>query len=58
MGVVVARRPRAALAFGLELWTAAALLRLSGPTPWVVVAGAATVVAIRLLATRTLLSPR
>ena len=55
---LAARRPREALAFALELWVGAALLRLVGPTTWAVVAAVAAVAAVRLVASRTLLSPR
>ena len=58
LGVAVTRRLRESLLFALELWLAAGLLRLVGVTTWTVIAGVAAVAAVRLVASRTLLSPR
>ena len=57
-GFALTRQVREPLQFGLELWTGAGLLRLVGDVGWVAIAGAAAVVAVRMVAARTLLSPR
>jgi hypothetical protein len=47
--VVLQRRWRAAIPLALELWMAAALLRLGGEPNWTRIASAAAIVAVRKL---------
>jgi hypothetical protein len=58
LGAGLSRRYREPLGFALELWMGAGLLRLTGDEAWTAIAGAATVVAVRMVASRTLLSRR
>jgi len=47
--LVAGRDPLVALKVALEFWTAAGLLRLSGPADWEHLGGAAAIVAMRQL---------
>jgi hypothetical protein len=58
LGAGLSRRYHEPLRFALELWMGAGLLRLTGDAAWTAIAGAATVVAVRMVASRTLLSRR